>query len=302
MEHQARPAFDVLVTRNPTASLAPAIQRGQYALVPQQVVAAIVEAVQRRTHELTSAVRAYSDHDLALPASLPGWSRLTILCHLRFGATMTRRMTLATIGGQPTAFYPEGREIQRPTTLRPAPGESSRQVVESLAKQSAELVDVWAGISVNEWERPVVESRDVGELRRMPLTIGDLALLRLTEVEVHGTDLAMGLSRWSTEFVQAALPRRISWLGRRAPPKLDESADFPMTWLLAATDGPSYLVRIDNARQTTAHVASVEATAQHRIQGPNCDLLAVILGRSVSQELQAHASAISSIQQTFPGP
>ena len=215
---------------------------------------------------------------------------------------MTRRMTQATIGGQPTTFYPEGRELQRPKTLRPAPGESSRQVVESFAEQSAELADVWAGISPSEWVRPVVESGNVGELPRMPLTIGDLALLRLTEVEVHGTDLGMGLSGWSTEFVEAALPRRISWLGTRTRPNLDDSSDLPMTWLFAATDGPSYLVRIDTARQTTADIATFEATAQHRIQGPSCELLAVILGRRVSQDLHAHVAAISSFQQTFRGP
>ena len=215
---------------------------------------------------------------------------------------MTRRMTRATIGGQPTTFYPEGRELQRPKTLRPAPGESSRQVVESFAEQSAELADVWAAISPSEWVRPVVESGNAGELSRMPLTIGDLALLRLTEVEVHGTDLGMGLSGWSTEFVEAALPRRISWLGTRTRPNLDDSGDLPMTWLFAATDGPSYLVRIDTARQTTADIATIEATAQHRIQGPSCELLAVILGRRVSPDLHAHVAAISSFQQTFRGP
>ena len=269
-------------------------------MADKQVEAAIVEAVQRRTDELTHAVRATSDHDLALPSNLPGWSRLTILCHLRFGATMTRRMTLATIEGQPTTFYPEGRELQRPKTLRPAPGESSREVVESLAENSAELTDLWAGIGPNEWARPVIESHSVGKLRRTPLTIGDLALLRFTEVEVHGTDLGIGLGRWSTEFVEASLPRRIAWLGKRTPPNMAHSADFPMTWLLAATDGPSYLVRVDQAGQTTAEVATLEAAAQHRIQGPSRELLAVILGRGVSDELHASVSAISSFQQTFP--
>ena len=215
---------------------------------------------------------------------------------------MTTRMTRATLDGQPTTFYPEGRTTQRPKTLRPVPGESSRQVVESLATHSAELADVWAGISLDEWERPVVESRDVGELRPMPLTISDLALLRLTEVEVHGTDLDIGLSRWSTEFVDAALARRISWLGRRTPPKLDESAPFPMTWLFASTDGPTYLVRIDQAGQTTADAAAFEAPAQHRIQGPRRELLAVVLGRRASHDLYADAAAISSFQATFPGP
>jgi uncharacterized protein (TIGR03083 family) len=263
---------------------------------------AIVEAVQRRSDELISAVRAQSDQHLALPARLPGWSRLTILCHLRFGATMTRRMTRATIDGQPTTFYPEGRATQRPTTLRPAPGESSQQVVESLAVQAAELADVWAGLGPNEWARPVVDSNDSGGLRRVPLTIGDLALLRLTEVEVHGTDLDVGLRDWSTEFVGAALPRRISWLGTRTQPNVDESADLPITWLLAATDGPAYLIRIDRNGQTTAEVATLDTTARHRIRGPSRELLAMILGRRVSQELRAPSAAISSFQQTFPGP
>lgn len=215
---------------------------------------------------------------------------------------MTRRMTLATIAGQPTTFYPEGREKQRPQTLHPAPGESARQVVDSLAEQSAELAAVWAAISLDEWGRPVVDSHDVGEFKRMPLTIGDLALLRLTEVEVHGTDLDIGLSRWSNEFVDVALPRRISWLGRRTPPKLPESAEFPMTWLLAATDGPSYLVRIEETRQTTAEVTPFDATAQHRIEGSRVELLAMILGRGVSPELHAPPPAIESFRQTFPGP
>ena len=215
---------------------------------------------------------------------------------------MTRRMTIATIAGQPTTFYPEGREKQRPKTLHPAAGESSRQVVESLAEQSAELADVWAGLSPDDWGRPVVDSHEAGEFKRMPLTIGDLALLRLTEVEVHGTDLDIGLRRWSNQFVEAALPRRISWLGRRTPPKLPESAEFPMTWLLAATDGPSYLVRIDEARQTTAEVATFDAAARHRIEGPSVDLLATILGRGVSPDLHAPPPAIESLRQTFPGP
>jgi hypothetical protein len=211
-------------------------------------------------------------------------------------------MTLATIGGQPTTFYPEGRATQRPTTLRPAAGESSRQVVESLAEQSAELANVWAGLAQTEWVRPVVDSNDRDGLRRVPLTIGDLTLLRLTEVEVHGTDLDIGLRDWSTEFVEAALPRRISWLGRRTPPILDESPELPMTWLLAASDGPSYLVAIDRDGQTTAEVATLDAPAQHRIHGASRELLAMILGRGVSQELRSPAAAISSFQRTFPGP
>ena len=64
----------------------------------------------------------------------------------------------------------------------------------------------------------VVESRDAGMSGRMPLTIRDLALLRLTEVEVHGTDLAMGLGGWSTG-IRAASPRSFTGGAWRCRPR-----------------------------------------------------------------------------------
>jgi len=265
-------------------------------------ITATVEGVQRRTDELIGAARALSDDDLERPSGLPGWSRLTILCHLRFGATMTARMTRATIDGQPTAFYPEGRELQRPRTLRPAPGESPRQVIASLAQLSLELADVWVGCSAGVWDQPTRDSDNGGRLPRMPLTVGDLALLRFTEVEVHGSDLGIGLRDWSTEFVEATLPRRVSWLGRRTPPRLHESASLPMTWILAATDGPSYSVRIEPDTQTSAEVVPFTAAAHHRIEGTSRALLAVILGRLEAHDRRADDPAIASFRQTFPGP
>jgi len=104
-----------------------------------------------------------------------------------------------------------------------------------------------------------------------------------------------------TQQAQAALPRRISCWEGCAPPKLDESADFPMTWLLAATDGPSYLVRIDSARQTTAHVASVEATAQHRIQGPSCEFAGSDSWPQCFARTSRACLCDLVYQQTFPG-
>ncbi|MEO8693148.1 MAG: maleylpyruvate isomerase N-terminal domain-containing protein [Acidimicrobiales bacterium] len=264
--------------------------------------AANLDAIQRRTDELTSAAGARSDDDLALPSALEGWSRLTILCHLRYGATMTARMTRATVNRQPTAFYPEGRELQRPQTLRPAPGESARQVIASLAEQSGQLAYVWAGIWEDEWDRPVLDGNDGVRLPRMALTIGDLALLRFTEVEVHGTDLGIGLCDWSTEFVEVTLPRRVAWLGRRTAPHLSAAVDLPMTWLLASTDGPSYSVRIGQEGETTTEIAPFAATAQHRIEGSSRELLATILGRRAARDRDADDAAISSFRQTFPGP
>lgn len=46
-------------------------------------------------------------------------------------------------------------------------------------------------------------------------TLGMLAVLRLTEVEVHGFDLDIGCTPWSEVFVDVALPTRIRRLATR---------------------------------------------------------------------------------------
>lgn len=267
-----------------------------------RVIQTIIEAIRRRTDALTSAMGTLTHDDWLQPSKLPDWSRLAVLCHLRYGAAMTHRMTIAATEGRPTAFYPEGRDSQRPSTLVPAPDESPHDVVESFVDQSAALAEAWAGLGATVWEQTVIESSGRGEFDRMPLTIADLALLRLTEVEVHGTDLDLGIDPWSAEFVGLALPRRVAWLGRRSPPKLDESVTLPITWILAATDGPSYSVHIDRRRRVTVEDVPFEAAGRHRVQGESRDLLALLLGRIVAEGLSADESAVSSFLQTFPGP
>jgi uncharacterized protein (TIGR03083 family) len=266
------------------------------------VIQTIIEAARRRTDALTSAMRPLTHDEWLLPSTLPGWSRLTLLCHLRYGAAMTRRMTIDTTEGRPTAFYPDGRDTQRPRTLRPEFGESPRDVVESFVEQSVALADVWAALHSDDWTRTVIEASGRAESGRVALTIADLALLRLTEVEVHGTDIDLGLDGWSAVFVDLALPRRMAWLGRRSPPRVDESTPLPLTWVLAATDGLSYSVHIDRNQRVTTEVVPFDAAAQHRVQGERRHLLALLLGRMVAAELSADESAISSFRQTFPGP
>ena len=70
----------------------------------------------------------------------------------------------------------------------------------------------------------------------------ELAVLRLTEVEVHGTDLDIGLPDWSDEFVRVALPMRMERL--RTRPIRD-----PLTacWQFDVDDGPSYSVAVEGS-------------------------------------------------------
>ena len=194
----------------------------------------IAEAVKQRHAELVSLLSGCDQSLLTAPSMLPGWDRLTVVCHLRYGAEANARMTRDILNGEPTAFYPEGPG-QRPATLAPRPGETARDVLASLAASSAHLDSVWGALGEPEWEIPLTEpggNEDLGSI-----TLGHLALLRLTEVEVHGTDLDIRARDWSEVFVEAALPMRVHWLAKRRPNP--QSADYSTfgTWVLATDDG-----------------------------------------------------------------
>lgn len=216
-----------------------------------------------------SLVDALDGVDLDAPSHLPGWSRLTIACHLRHGAEAMRRMTLDAIAGRPAAYYPEGRSTQRPGTLEPRGGESPSDVVRSLADASAELDAAWEGI--DKWDITVSEPSDNVDLGPYPLR--HMPLFRLTEIEVHGTDLGIGLSPWSDVLVGAGLPMRLERLARRTP--LTAGA-----WRLVATDAPHELVVGDASMPEV-----IEATSR--------DLFALTLGRFELSE---------SFSRALPGP
>ena len=144
----------------------------------------MAEAARSRTSEIASALRRASLHASSM---LPGWSRLTIACHLRYGARASYRMTTDALSGVATSFYPQGRSHQRPATLAPDPGEDPSQVVASLNEESSLLYDAWAKLTPPEWSTEIEEPQGSHDLGRT--TVSDLALLRLTELEVHGGDL-----------------------------------------------------------------------------------------------------------------
>jgi uncharacterized protein (TIGR03083 family) len=246
---------------------------------------AVLERLVARTAEVVDALRRA---DLDAPSLLPGWGRLTIACHLRYGAETSHRMTAATLAGEATAFYPGGRDRQRPATLVPRPGERSGDVVASLAEAGDRLHRLWAGLGPDGWARTVVEPTDRPDLGPLPLR--GLALLRLTEVEVHGTDLGLGLPGWSDEFVRAALPFRVDRLHRRRP----AGGPLHASWLVVATDGPSWLVSVDGDRVDT-RPAPPGTQATERIEGTSRDLVALLLGRG-------DPAFGESFRATFPGP
>lgn len=254
-----------------------------------------------RTPALIDLVRGLDPTVLDGPSRLPGWSRLTVVCHLRYGAHALERLTRAALEGRPAAYYPEGRDAQRPGTLRPAENESPSDVVEDWATAVVALDAVWSGLGSDDWDRPVTEPADRTDLGTVPL--GRLTLLRLTELDVHATDLDVGAPDWSPLFVDVALPTRLAWLATRRTNHRAFDPDLHGRWLLRPTGGAPWLLATDGDR-VESHPAHPDERHDATIDASSRDLLALLLGRPttgvVTRGGDPHVAA--AFEQAFPGP
>ena len=267
-------------------------------------MAAIVSAVDRRTAEIVDALRTLDAVELTSASLLPDWSLLTIACHLRYGAAALTRMTADALEGRTTLLLPRrpgGRAARHPRTRTRRNPRVRRDVAgrpERRARRAVERTED------GEWARTVHEPPDNVDLG--PVELGRLPLLRLTEVEVHGSDLGLGLRDWSDVFVRAALPMRIAWLNARRANHRAFDADLEGSWLLAASDGPAYAVavrgtavRAGRAESSPAHVATAT------IEGTSRDLLALLARTATprgSCACGATTGSASGSRDAFPGP
>jgi uncharacterized protein (TIGR03083 family) len=261
----------------------------------------VSDAIARRTDEIVAALGRLGESELHEDSELPGWSRLTIACHLRYGTEAVTRMTTEALAGRPTSYYPGGREAQRAATLAPGAGESGRDVVDDLGRRGRALHSLWSSLSSSDWATEVTEP--AGALDLGPVTLTRLALLRLSEVEVHGSDLGLGLGEWSDLFVSQALRFRLEWLNQRRANHRTVDGTLQGSWLLVATDGPVYRVSVAGT-EVTSLPADPDAPATAVMAGSSRDLLALLLGRPPLRPLvvTGDESFGHGFGRAFPGP
>jgi uncharacterized protein (TIGR03083 family) len=259
---------------------------------------AISEAARARTADIVASLR---DTELSTPSKLEGWTRLTVACHLRYGAAASDRMTADALAGVETSFYPDGRSGQRPGTLEPGRGEEPQQVVDSLEAHSARLHDSWGRMSETEWATAIREPPDNPDLGET--TVAELALLRLTEAEIHGCDLDLGLGDWSDMFVTNALPLRIGRLASRRSKLRAAGSGVRGSWILVATDGPSWRISL-RGEEVSCEPADGSEPADAVIEATSRDLLALLLGRQLKDGLVERGDTrfAGEFSKAFPGP
>jgi maleylpyruvate isomerase len=255
----------------------------------------VLDHVEGATAALLDAVETASPTELLGPSSLPGWSRLTILAHLRYVAAASRRMTAAALAGRSGAMYPGGRG-HRPATLEPTAGESASAVVASLRAESTALHELWRSLTPAQW------ATELDEPELGTITPSTLLFMRWTEVELHGVDLDLGLGPWSEAFVAAALSPRV-----RALPRLRRRSDADLTvngsWALVGGD-EIWFVRTSG--RTTAVEPNDDARfeADSVIEGDTRSLVGLLLGRVEPHELELTGDIHlgRAIKKAFPGP
>ena len=254
----------------------------------------LLDELSVRTARLVGRLRELGDLDRG--TLLDGWSRSAVACHLRHGAETSLRLTLSALHEQPASWYPSGRPRQRPGTLRPRPGEGPDDVLRSLEATSSALQRVWEDLRDDDWARPVLPVRTEDP---RDLTVDGLLVLRVTEVEVHGTDLAIGLREWSAGFVTAALPFRLRRLDGRWP-----AVEVERSWLLDVRGGPTWVVHLRGAAATAAPVTGPPPPADATITGEPRDVVALLLGRVDWDRLvlEGDVEAARSFGEVFPGP
>jgi len=173
--------------------------------------------------------------------------------------------------------------------------------VQSLAEQSATLHATWGVLDASHWEQTVTEPEDNRDLGPLPVAV--VPLLRLTEIEVHGSDLDLGLDDWSTTFVTEALPFRLRWLNVRRSNHRPVDEHFIGSWLLRASDGPTFLVSA-HANTVESRPATDDTPATAVLDGTSRDLLALLLGRPsrAPLEISGDRDFGASFARAFPGP
>ena len=252
---------------------------------------AVVADIRTRTEQLARACVELGPDGLDRPSLLPDWTVLTLACHLRYGAQVLSQITDATCAGQPSAYYPGGREVQRPFTLRPALGEPRDHVLDSLAAESEGLADRWADLSPQDWDRPMITTDPTDSLGGA--TLRELGLLRLVEVMVHGSDSGLGLAPWPLRFGQWVLPLRV----RRAR----VHADLAMTLAFDAVDAMTITARVARGAVTVAEAVPDPDVV---VSGAANDLVALLLGRSPlgAVSMTGDASSVAALRSGLLGP
>jgi len=166
---------------------------------------AVREAVRAGHGRLITLVAGLGEEQARGASDLPGWSRAHVLTHLTDLARAFTRQTRAALAGQLVEVYDGGRP-GRDASIEAGSARPATVLVADLRAACTELDQLWAHLEPDQWSLPS---------RYRDATLHEVLLCRWREVEVHASDLALGLtpSDWTPQLCSHLL----AFLAPRVP-------------------------------------------------------------------------------------
>lgn len=214
-------------------------------------LAMIPEASER----VLADVRGLAEADLRAPSGLPDWSRGHVVTHLARNADGLATLLVSARTGERRPMY--ASQEQRNIDIDAGAGRSAVELTADFAETQRAFAT--EADRLTDWSATVFRTLD-----SPGFSVGRVPLLRLGELEIHHTDLAVGygFDRWPTAWAAAYLPYSCGGLAERG--------GEPLT--LAATD-------------TGTRVTSDRPEARV-VEGPVTSLLAWVTGRHDGHDLR----------------
>lgn len=181
-----------------------------------------IAALDEATDRLLASVDELTDEDIGESSLLPGWSRGHVLAHVARNADAMRNLVAWARTGEETPSY-ASREHRAADIERDAP----RTVTEhkrDIATTARQLATDLRALPAKQRDGTTVQTRPGRDI-----PAGDIAWVRLREVEIHHVDLAVDYTarEWAGAFVSRCIPDVVDMFRR---------ADDPAPMTLRATD------------------------------------------------------------------
>ena len=177
------------------------------------------------TRRLVRTADALADEEYAAPSGLPDWTRGHVLAHLTLNAEGLAAALGGVVEGRQVPMYAsqEDRDgdIEALSTAAPA------VLRGRLLGATTDLTDALAAIPPDRWGATI---------ERVPggrtFSVGDVADMRLREVEIHHADLSVGYDRhdWPVAFATLLLDGMLAKGVTAQGPFHAHASDLDHTW------------------------------------------------------------------------
>ena len=186
------------------------------------------------TARYLQALTVLDDAALRAPSLLPGWSRGHVVTHLENHAVASVNALTMAARGEPAWLY--ATQEERDAGIEAGAGRSAGTMRAEAERVTAALEAALSLVDPGALDTPV---------SRLPggpafFTLGGLAGVRRTEVEVHHADLGSSYSPadWPRDFAAALVGRRQQELGADGPSMVLRATDADDVWKLGSGQGP----------------------------------------------------------------